>query len=107
MADTQSVMYILLSVFTTTVIASLLRVNSILLVYQQPRQPPEHRQLEPLMMEHQRVFLFFTSFYVLASIAVASTFFDLAFHGAGHWLPPFFASTTAVSMVGQVSLQFS
>jgi hypothetical protein len=89
MADTQSITDVLISVLTTTVVASLLQVNSILSVHQQRRQPPEHRQFELLMMSYKFGFLFFVNFHILVSISVASTFFPLALHGAG-WSPPFF-----------------
>jgi hypothetical protein len=102
MADTQS---ILISVFIFTVIASLLRVNSILLVYQQRREPPEHRQSEPLMIGHKYYFLPLVSLQVIASVSVASTLFPLALRGIDHFLTPFFASTVAISMVGQVDRQ--
>jgi hypothetical protein len=72
MANTDDIKYVLIiTVFVATVIASHLRVNQIVLIYQQERQPPDSRQFEPLMQKHKLIFLILASIYVLLSITTA------------------------------------
>ncbi|KFA77984.1 hypothetical protein S40288_11761 [Stachybotrys chartarum IBT 40288] len=96
-----NVPYILIAVFVMAVIASLLRVNSILLVHQQRRQSPVNRQFEALMTNHKLGFLLVVIFHVVVSIIATSIFFPLALRGADHWSPLFLASTVVISIVGQ------
>jgi hypothetical protein len=94
--------YVFIVVSTMNAVASLQRIGRVWLVFQRPREPPQHRQGEILTLKHKTIFLLVTSGQILASIGTTATFLVLTLLKGGHWTIMFSMSTVTVSIVGQV-----
>lgn len=79
MADTRNATHVLIIVFAVTVITSLLRTSRIGLVYGQEREPPERRQLEPLVQSHKLSFLALLTIHILLFISTTLIFLSSCF----------------------------